>query len=203
MRTKYKPWAAPYLLEHKEIGITLEEIALLEYPVYLEIGSGKGQFLLDMASKFSDINFIGVEKNISCSGFCAKKLVENKITNAKLFAGDGEAVVQSLKDKTVKCLFLNFSDPWPKKKHNKRRLTHDSFLKEYHRILSDDGVIIFKTDNVDLFNFSVEKFNEFDFEIIGLTNDYQEIDEFDTPTEYEMNFRNKGIKINRLIAKRK
>lgn len=203
MRTKYKPWAAPYLLEHKEIGITLEEIGNLEYPVYLEIGAGKGQFLLDMAKKFPDINFIGVEKNISCAGFSAKKLVEEEIINAKLYAGDGEEVVKSLKDNTVKCLFLNFSDPWPKKKHNKRRLTHDTFLKEYHRVLNDEGVIIFKTDNVDLFNFSIEKLIEFNFEIISVTNDYDVIDEFDTPTEYEMNFRNKGIKINRLIAKRK
>jgi tRNA (guanine-N7-)-methyltransferase len=203
MRTKYKPWARPYIDEHKESTISLEEIALLEYPVYLEIGSGKGQFVCDLANKYNDINFIGVEKNVTCAGFTLKKIVEGEIKNAKLFFGDGLYVLQSLKDKTVKRLFLNFSDPWPKKRHNKRRLTHDTFLKEYLRVLADDGEIVFKTDNLDLFNFSLEKFNEFNFDIISYTYDYQELVEFDTLTEYETNFRNQGIKINRLVARRK
>ena len=203
MRTKYKPWAKPYIEEHFTSTISLEEIETLKHPVYLEIGSGKGQFIVEMAKKNPSIFFIGVEKNISCCGFTLKKIVEEKVNNAKLYVGDGEKVVEVLKDKTVKNLFLNFSDPWPKKRHNKRRLTHDNFLKHYHRILSDDGVIIFKTDNVDLFEFSVEKFLESGFEIIHITRDYAELDEFDTMTEYEMNFRSKGVKINRLIAKRK
>lgn len=203
MRTKYKPWALPYIEEHTNETISLEEIATLEYPVYLEIGSGKGQFLCDMATKFSDLSFIGVEKNVTCAGYTLKKIVEQEIPNAKLFYGDGLNVIQTLKDKSVKYVFLNFSDPWPKKRHNKRRLTHDTFLKEYLRILNDDGEIIFKTDNVDLFDFSIEKFNEFDFEIVSITYDYQELVEFDTLTEYETNFRNQGIKINRLVARRK
>lgn len=203
MRTKYKPWAEPFINEHKEATLTIEEIQSFDYPVFLEIGCGKGQFISEMAKKNPDISFVGVEKNVTCCGFTLKKIVEDKIDNAKLFVGDGENVIQALKDKSVKFLFLNFSDPWPKKRHNKRRLTHDNFLKHYLRILSDDGRIIFKTDNVELFDFSIEKFQEFGFELIDITNDYSEIDKFDTMTEYESNFRKQGIKINRLIAKRR
>jgi tRNA (guanine-N7-)-methyltransferase len=202
MRTKYKPWALPYLEEHKEVQITLEEIKELNAPIYLEIGSGKGQFLSNMAKKFSDINFIGVEKNVSCSGILAKKLVEEEITNAKMIYADGKDVSEAIKSSSVKCLFLNFSDPWPKKRHDKRRLTHDNFLKEYKRILMDDGELIFKTDNFDLFEFSVEKFIELGFKIVSLTRDYDTLEEFDTMTEYEENFRNKGQKIARIVVRK-
>ena len=203
MRTKYKPWAKPYIDDHPSHCVTLEELSTFDYPVFVEIGSGKGQFVCDMANKFPELFFIGVEKNVTCAGFTLKKIVDNEITNAKLYFGDGLNVLQALKDKTVKYVFLNFSDPWPKKRHNKRRLTHDTFLKEYLRVLSDDGEIIFKTDNLELFDFSLEKFREFNFEIIEYTYDYQELVDFDTLTEYETNFRNQGIKINRLVARRK
>ena len=202
MRTKFKPWAEPYINEHKEAGITLEEFATLEAPIYLEIGAGKGAFLYGMAKKFPEINFVGVEKNVTCAGFTLKKLVEGEVSNAKLFFGDGKDVVENIKDKTVKCLFLNFSDPWPKKRHTKRRLTHDNFLLEYKRILMDDGEIIFKTDNQDLFAFSVEKFSELGFNLVSVDYDYDGKIEFDMMTEYEQNFREKGQKISRLVARK-
>ena len=110
MRTKYKPWAKPYIEEHFTSTISLEEIETLKHPVYLEIGSGKGQFIVEMAKKNPSIFFIGVEKNISCCGFTLKKIVEEKVNNAKLYVGDGEKVVEVLKDKTVKNLFLNFAN---------------------------------------------------------------------------------------------
>ena len=202
MRTKYKPWALPYLEEHKEVQLTLEDFKELNAPIYLEIGSGKGQFLVDMAKKFPEINFIGVEKNVSCSGFLAKKLVEGEIPNAKMFYGDGKDVLDNMKDNSVKYLFLNFSDPWPKKRHNKRRLTHDNFLKEYKRVLMEDGELIFKTDNFDLFEFSVEKFEELGFNIVSITRDYETHVEFDTMTEYEASFRAKGQKIARIVVRK-
>ena len=202
MRTKYKPWALPYLEEHKEVQISLEEIKELSAPIYLEIGSGKGQFICEMAKKFPDINFIGVEKNVSCSGILAKKLVEQELPNAKMIYADGKDVSEAIKSNSVKCLFLNFSDPWPKKRHNKRRLTHDNFLKEYRRILMEDGELIFKTDNFDLFEFSVEKFNELGFNIVSISRDYSELVEFDTMTEYEESFRNKGQKIARIVVRK-
>lgn len=202
MRTKFKPWAEPYINEHKEAGISLEEFQSLNAPIYLEIGSGKGAFLYGMAKKFPDINFIGIEKNVTCAGYTLKKLVEGEITNAKLYFGDGADAIKLIKDNSVKCLFLNFSDPWPKKRHNKRRLTHDNFLSEYKRILMDDGEIIFKTDNVDLFAFSLEKFTELGFNLISVDHDYDGNIEFDMMTEYEQSFREKGQKISRLVARK-
>ena len=202
MRTKYKPWALPYLNEHKEVQITLDEIKELNAPIYLEIGSGKGQFISNMAKKFPDINFIGVEKNVSCSGILAKKLKEEEINNAKMIYADGKDVTEAIKSNSVKYLFLNFSDPWPKKRHDKRRLTHDNFLKEYKRILMEDGELIFKTDNFDLFEFSLEKFAEIGFKIVSITRDYENLVDFDAMTEYEENFRNKGQKIARIVVRK-
>ena len=198
MRTKFKAWAEPYLKEHQEVSFSNEEIENL-YDVYLEIGSGKGDFLIQMSEKYPDLLFVGVEKNVTCSGITAKKLVEGEITNAKLVYADAGQVLPSIEAESVEGIFLNFSDPWPKKRHHKRRLTSDLFLKEYLRVLKKGGRLIFKTDNIDLFNDSLEVFMETEFTLISKTNDYDGKDEFDAQTEYETNFRQKGTPINRVI----
>ena len=198
MRTKYKPWAKPFLDEHLELSILDEELSTLDN-VYLEIGSGKGDFLVNMAVNNPDKFFLGIEKNVTCAGISAKKLFEKEIKNAKLLYRDGQDVVKLLKDKSVAVIFLNFSDPWPKKRHHKRRLTSSIFLEEYRRILKDDGKIIFKTDNIELFNYSLEMFSESHFSIINKDNNYDGHDPFDAQTEYETSFRSQGIPINRAI----
>ena len=197
MRTHYKAWAKPFIDEHLEYSLTDEEIAKLDDFV-LEIGSGKGEFLLQMTKKFPNLFFVGVEKNVTCAGISLKKLVEAEISNVKFLYRDGQEVVKLLSDKSVKTIFLNFSDPWPKKRHYKRRLTSVSFLNEYRRILKDDGVLIFKTDNSDLFAYSVEMFKENKFHIISIDDNYDGMDEFDSQTEYELFFRNEGTPIHRL-----
>lgn len=197
MRTHYKAWAKPFIDEHPEYSLSDEEIAKLNDFV-LEIGSGKGEFLLQMSKKFPTLYFVGVEKNVTCAGISMKKLVEAEASNAKLLFRDGQEIVKLLSDNSVKTIFLNFSDPWPKKRHYKRRLTSVSFLNEYRRILKDDGVLIFKTDNPDLFAYSVEMFKENNFNIISITDDYDGLDEFDSQTEYEEFFRNEGTPIHRL-----
>ena len=199
MRTKFKAWAEPFIKEHPEYSLTDLDLSKLE-DFYLEIGSGKGEFLLKMANRFPDKFFLGVEKNVTCAGISMKKLVEAEVTNAKLLFKDGQEVVKLIKDESVKTIFLNFSDPWPKKRHYKRRLTSSSFLQEYKRILAKDGRLIFKTDNVDLFNYSIEMFETNNFNIIKVDNNYDGSDSFDEQTEYETNFRNKGVAINRLIV---
>ena len=199
MRTKFKAWAEPFIKEHPEYSLTDLDLSKLE-DFYLEIGSGKGEFLLKMANRFPDKFFLGVEKNVTCAGISMKKLVEAEVTNAKLLFKDGQEVVKLIKDGSVKTIFLNFSDPWPKKRHYKRRLTSSSFLQEYKRILAKDGRLIFKTDNVDLFNYSIEMFETNNFNIIKVDNNYDGSDSFDEQTEYETNFRNKGVAINRLIV---
>ena len=199
MRTKFKAWAEPFINEHPEYSLTDEEISKLD-SFELEIGSGKGEFLVQMSKKFPERFFLGVEKNVTCAGISMKKLVENEVNNAKLVYRDGQEIVRLIKDNAVDTIFLNFSDPWPKKRHYKRRLTSVSFLKEYKRILKDDGRLIFKTDNVDLFEYSLEMFKEANFNYIKVDNDYDGLDAFDSQTEYEQFFRNEGTPIHRLIV---
>ena len=202
MRTKYKPWALPYINEHSEVMFQEEEFSLINDNSILEIGSGKGGFILDMSLKFPNKNFIGIERNVTCCGFCAKKLVENKITNAKLFFGDFEKISSLIKDESIETIFLNFSDPWPKKRHYKRRLTATKFLNEYYRILKKGGRLIFKTDNKDLFEFSNETLMETSFKVISYTEDYKELDKFDSITEYEKSFRDEGLPIYRMVLEK-
>ena len=198
MRTKFKAWAEPFLNEHPEISLTNEEISELN-DFYLEIGSGKGDFLINMAKNNPDKFFVGIEKNVTCSGITAKKLVEIEEKNAKLLYADAINILPLLKDESVRTLFLNFSDPWPKKRHHKRRLTSEVFLKEYQRVIIKGGRLVFKTDNLDLFNDSLEYFQNSNFTLISVTNDYQGDDKFDTETEYEVKKRKEGIPINRVI----
>ena len=178
MRTKFKAWAEPYLNEHLEYSLTDEELSKLDN-FQLEIGSGKGEFLVRMSTKFPKEQFLGIEKNVTCAGISVKKLVENEATNVKFLHRDAQEVVKLLKDKSVKNIFLNFSDPWPKKRHYKRRLTSVNFLNEYRRILKDDGKIIFKTDNTDLFAYSIEMFSENKFNIVKIDDNYDGLDAFD------------------------
>ena len=198
MRTKYKAWAKPYLDEHLEVSISKDDLALLKGFV-LEIGSGKGDFLIQMANKFPSLTFIGVEKNVTCAGITAKKLVESSVTNAKIIFDDAINLLPLIKDDSVNTIFLNFSDPWPKKRHHKRRLTSNVFLDNYYRILSQNGKLIFKTDNIDLFNDSLENFEQSKFKLLSKNNDYDGLDEFDSQTEYEQFFRKEGTKINRVV----
>lgn len=202
MRTKFKAWTEPYIKEHPEVMFTLEQLLAFEQPFYLEIGSGKGQFLLDMAKKFPDKFFIGVERNVTCSGITCKKLVDNEITNAKLMYIDAEVLMKEVKDDSIESIFLNFSDPWPKKRHHKRRLTAESYLNNYYRVLKNGGRLIIKTDNVDLFAFTVENIGNSKFKVISQTDDYQEYDDFDTMTEYEKSFRDDGVPIHRIVLEK-
>lgn len=201
MRTKFKAWAQPYIEEHPEVSLSDEDLSSLD-DFYLEIGSGKGDFITNMALKFKDLSFVGIEKNVTCAGFAYKKIVNSEVKNAHMLYADAEKVTPKLKDKSVKIIFLNFSDPWPKVRHHKRRLTSERFLQEYLRILKDDGRLIFKTDNVDLFEYSLKMLPENGFKIISYTDNYDGLDEFDTQTEYEQFFRNEGTPIHRVIVEK-
>ena len=201
MRTKYKPWAKPYVEAHPEVSPNDDELANLS-GICLEIGSGKGDFIVSMARKYPDLCFVGIEKNVTCAGFSVKKIVESELTNIKFIWNDAVNITPKLKNGSVKYIFLNFSDPWPKKRHHKRRLTSDTFLQEYRRILSKDGKLIFKTDDTDLFAFSIETLENNSFEIISKTDNYLGEDEFDACTEYEAWFNERNIPIHRVVVKK-
>lgn len=198
MRTKFKPWAEPFILSHPEISIAKESFSDIK-DFYMEIGSGKGGFLLDMASKFPKEKFLGVEKNVTCAGISCKKIVESELPNIKFLWVDADILVKEIKEKSINGIFLNFSDPWPKKRHHKRRLTAPRFIDEYYRILKDDGFLAFKTDNKDLFDFSKEIIETSKFKIKELNENYLDEDPFDAVTEYEANFKEKGCPIYRMV----
>lgn len=203
MRTKFKAWTVPFLEEHPEVLIKPEELPSFPHPYCLEIGSGKGQFLVDMAKKFPSLFFIGVERNTTCAGITAKKLVDDpSIQNAKLIYDNADVVLLNLKDESVDNIFLNFSDPWPKKRHWKRRLSAPSYLNNYYRILKKGGKLIIKTDNVDLWAFTKEMMEESHFILESMTDNYIDRDEFDAETEYERSFREQGVPIHRLVARK-
>ncbi len=199
MRTKYKPWAKPYIEAHPEYSLSDEEISHLD-DFYLEIGCGKGDFIVDMALKNPSRQYLGIEKNVTCAGISLKKIVENEIPNIRFLYRDGEEVIRLLKDKSVNRIYLNFSDPWPKKRHFKRRLTNVNFLNEYRRILKKDGLIIFKSDNSDLFAYSVEEFANANFKIISIDENYNGLDIDDAQTEYEQKFRAQGVAIKKVVV---
>ena len=201
MRTKFKAWAEPFINEHPEVMCPFDKLNE-QGSYFLEIGSGKGQFLLDMALKFPTLKFIGVERNVTCAGFTAKKLVENNITNAKLVFADAQQITPSINSDSIEGIFLNFSDPWPKKRHTKRRLTSEAFLSEYYRILKKGGKLIFKTDNYDLFTYSLEIIGSSSFKLVEANYSYDGKDDFDATTEYEANFRSQNMPIYRLILEK-
>ncbi|MDY5669539.1 MAG: tRNA (guanosine(46)-N7)-methyltransferase TrmB [Bacilli bacterium] len=204
MRTKFKPWAVSYLKEHQEI--ILDDIEkhqnFFAKEIYIEIGSGKGDFILGMSRLYPDINFIAIEKVESVAGVMAKKIVDNDIKNVLIYPGDIVNLFSSLKDKSIGKIFLNFSDPWPKKKHAKRRLTFIKFLNEYYRLLKDYGELIFKSDNDGLYEFSLEEIKLSKFNLIDHTFDYIFDDKCDAMSEYEKKFREKGQKIHRFVLKK-
>ena len=171
-------------------------------PIHIEIGMGKGRFIINMAKKHPNINFIGIEMYDSVLVKAVQLLEneENELKNLKLILIDAKNI-DNIFEKEIDTIYLNFSDPWPKAKHAKRRLTSHVFLEKYETIFISKKQIIMKTDNIDLFRFSLEKLQEYGYNLVEITNDLASInDEDNVPTEYELKFMQKGIKINRLKA---
>lgn len=171
-------------------------------PIHIEIGMGKGKFIINMARKYPNVNFVGIEKYDSVLVKAVKQLdeLEEKIPNLKLLLYDADNISEVFEKEIVR-IYLNFSDPWPKSKHEKRRLTSQTFLKKYDNLFIDRKEIIQKTDNRTFFDFSVESIKEYGYTIEELTNDlYSLNDESNVPTEYEEKFSSRGVKINRLKA---
>lgn len=202
MRTKFKAWTEPYINEHPEVMLTLDQLQDFREPFYLEIGSGKGKFLIDMATAHPDLFFIGIERNVTCAGIAAKKLVEGEISNAKLMFIGADEALEVIKDNSIRGIFLNFSDPWPKKRHHKRRLTAPSYLLKYERVLLPEGQLFVKTDNDDMFAFSEENLANSPLKIMKIEENYDGKADFDMMTEYEISFREKGQNIHRIVAKK-
>ncbi len=168
-------------------------------PLHIEIGMGKGNFILNMALNNPNINFIGVEKYASVASIAIKKIQEYELSNLKIIINDIVNLEELLKNK-VDVIYLNFSDPWPKKRHAKRRLTSPNFLDLYSKLFKDKQVIIQKTDNDDLFAYSLSSFQENGYEIEKISYDLHKENIPNIMTEYEEKFSKEGIKIKYLKA---
>lgn len=166
--------------------------------IYLEIGMGKGKFLLENAKKNQNINYIGIEKYDSVLVRAISKLEENPLENVKLFCIDAD-IVDTIFDHEIDTLYLNFSDPWPKDRHAKRRLTSSFFLQKYDSIFQNTKKIVMKTDNRKLFEFSIKSFTDYGYQIDSICLDlYKEDISYNISTEYEEKFRSKGLPIYKI-----
>ena len=187
----------------KEYKGKWKEIFNNDNDIYIEIGMGKGDFIIENALKYPNINFIGIEKYDSVLIRAIQKSNELELSNLKLIRMDAEEI-EDIFDKEIELIYLNFSDPWPKDRHAKRRLTSNRFLNRYDNIFKNTKKIIMKTDNDDLFEFSLESLKEYGYNIDYSTNDLYSEDITDNiATEYEKKFVAKGVKINKLIATKK
>lgn len=159
-------------------------------PIYLEVGMGKGQFILNNALKYENINFVGLELHDSVILRAARKLAPYKLNNLKLLNLDATRLKEIFPDASISKIFLNFSDPWPKSRHEKRRLTSDEFLKLYKDLLVKDGIIEMKTDNRKLFEYSLIKFNEHNYKFLELNLNLHEVENPEIiTTEFEDKFK--------------
>lgn len=188
--------------EHR--GRWKKDVFQNEHPLYIEIGCGKGLFLTTLAQNNPDINYIGIEKMSSVLLRAVQKQDELQLQNLKFMRIDAERLEEIFEENEVDRIYLNFSDPWPKDRHAKRRLTSREFLKRYEHILSKDAVIEFKTDNRNLFDFSVEEVKEAGWHTELVTYDLHHSEYLDgnVMTEYEDRFVTLGNKIMKMIISR-
>lgn len=204
MRQRKLKWADEYVdnnpLVIKEYPFNLDDIGT---PWEMEIGCGKGNFILKKALANPNINYFGVEIQKSCLAIALKKIEdsETKINNVRFAYLNAKELEERMINK-VDNIYLNFSDPWPKARHEKRRLTSAPFLEIYDKLLKEDGKITFRTDNYGLFLFSKESMNNDKFKIVECIENVP-LQEGDIISEYEEKFREKGNPIYKIVAIRR
>lgn len=204
-----KPWAESYLTEHNDI-VDLEAVHAhqasewfeRQQPIHIEVGSGMGKFITTLAQQNPHINYVAIERDKNVMIRVLDKVREHNLTNIKLLCNDAVILTDYFRQGEVDRIYLNFSDPWPKKRHAKRRLTYRSFLALYQQILREDGELHFKTDNRGLFAYSLESMSQFGMYFTKINLNLHQEDEGDNiPTEYEHKFAEKGSRIYRMEAK--
>ena len=180
-----------------------------DHPIHIEIGMGKGQFLLQLAARNPEINYIGIERYSSVLLRALEKFDTEEyceLKNIRFICMDAMELPEVFEKDEVAKIYLNFSDPWPKARHARRRLTSTQFFAQYDKVLAKDGVVEFKTDNRPLFEFSLEQVEEAGWKLLGSTFDLhhdEEMNQGNVMTEYEEKFSSMGNPIHKLIATRK
>ncbi|PSL31101.1 tRNA (guanine-N(7)-)-methyltransferase [Planomicrobium soli] len=211
MRSRFKPWAAELIGAHPEIIIPepekvkgkWQEVFGNDHPLHIEAGTGKGRFIVGMAKMNPDINYIGIELFDSVIVSALERVLEEEggIPNLRLLKVNAKDIESYFEKGEVDRLYLNFSDPWPKSRHAKRRLTHETFLRLYETVLPENGEIHFKTDNRGLFEYSLTSISEYGMLLKDVSLDLHANEpEWNIMTEYEEKFSKKGQPIYRLEA---
>ena len=185
-----KKWVKPFL--DSEEKYLLKDYSSVDYskPVYVEIGMGMGDFICQSAKNNPDILYIGLEKEEICVARAIKKAQDLNLDNLKILFIDALEIENLFKENSIDLIYLHFSDPWPKKRNHKRRLTYPSFLKMYEKVLKDKGIIIYKTDNLDFFEDSLLYFEQSNFKLVDMDRDYYV--EGEPMTGYQEKFHNEG-----------
>ncbi|WP_438835543.1 tRNA (guanosine(46)-N7)-methyltransferase TrmB [Streptococcus pluranimalium] len=209
MRVRKRKGAEDYLENHPQYVILNPEDAKGKWhlvfgndnPIHIEVGSGKGAFITGMALQNPNINYIGIDIQVSVLSYALDKVIESQAPNVRLLRVDGSSLTNYFEDGEVALMYLNFSDPWPKTRHEKRRLTYKTFLKTYQQILPEHGEIHFKTDNRGLFEYSLASFSQYGMTLKQVWLDLH-ASGYDTNvmTEYEQKFSAKGQVIYRVEA---
>ncbi len=209
MRVRKRKGAEEHLANHPQYVILEPEAAKGKWrelfgndnPIHIEVGSGKGAFITGMAQQNPDINYIGIDIQLSVLSYALDKVLTSGAENVKLLRVDGSSLTNYFEDGEVDMMYLNFSDPWPKSRHEKRRLTYKTFLDTYKQILPENGEIHFKTDNRGLFEYSLASFSQYGMVINKVWLDLHASDyEGNVMTEYERKFSEKGQVIYRVEA---
>ncbi len=187
--------ASPYIIkEYLNYKGTFKNLFVNDNPLEIEIGMGKGNFIINKALNNPNVNYIGIEKYDSVIVRAVEKLANLSLPNLLLIKMDATEI-DKVFDKEIDKIYLNFSDPWPKNRHHKRRLTDEYFLKKYDRIFKNKKNIIFKTDNRKLFEFSLKSLVNYGYKIINISLDLHNDDYDNITTEYEDKFLIKGFNI--------
>ena len=178
-------------------------------PIHLEIGMGKGQFLMNLALRNPDVNYVGIERYSAVLIRALEKYDSEEFgqpQNVRFLCMDAYLLPEVFAQDEIEKIYLNFSDPWPKARHSRRRLTSSRFLGQYEKVLPETGVVEFKTDNRPLFEFSLESVQESEWELLAHTFDLhhdEKLNQGNIMTEYEEKFSSMGNPIHKLVAKRK
>ncbi len=212
MRLRYVHGQYEYLKNHEKAitepekrGYKLNDAFKNNNPIHVELGCGKGKFLRETALKNPQVNFFGFEKSVKVAYRCAKCVIENDPDNYFVVYSNGDILTDVFEPNSIERIYLNFSDPWPKPSHYKRRLTHKNFLAVYRKVLKEGGEIHMKTDNDDLFEYSLQELKDDNWDIEMSTRDLHNSPyvEDNVMTEYEQRFVQQGKKINKLVARLK
>ena len=198
--------ASPYEIQHSEQApLPWKSLFKNEHPLHIEIGMGKGRFLMELAKANPQINYIGIERYTSVLIKAIHKMEADPLPNLYFLCMDAAGLEQYFAPGDVERIYLNFSDPWPKDRHARRRLTSAVYLKHYDAVLSPEGQLEFKTDNEALFDFSLESIKASGWKLLGCSRDLRrdpDMNQGNIMTEYEEKFSAQGNPIYKLIAAR-